>query len=213
MVESGVLAVAGGVFGLALAWLGIRALRPLMPPTVPRADDIGLDRVCPRFHRRDDHRRRPAVRCCAGVARDETEPARRSAGRRTQQHDQPALALAVGRDGRVGSGDRAGARHRRRPSVPKLRAADVGRSGVPHVERRGVPRGAAGRALPRRPAEASVLRRPADADARRAGLRAGDGRFGAADEPAGRAVRAQLHDRRARGRVAVRTAARARTAA
>ena len=43
IAESGVLTVAGGAAGLALAWLGIHALRPLIPPTVPRADGIGLD--------------------------------------------------------------------------------------------------------------------------------------------------------------------------
>jgi putative ABC transport system permease protein len=43
LVESGVFAVSGGAAGLALAWLGIRALRPLIPSTVPRADGIGLD--------------------------------------------------------------------------------------------------------------------------------------------------------------------------
>jgi len=43
IAESGVLTIAGGAAGLALAWLGIRALRPLIPPTVPRADGIGLD--------------------------------------------------------------------------------------------------------------------------------------------------------------------------
>jgi putative ABC transport system permease protein len=43
LVESGVFAVSGGTAGLALAWIGIRALRPLIPPTVPRADGIGLD--------------------------------------------------------------------------------------------------------------------------------------------------------------------------
>ena len=43
LVESGVFAVSGGVAGLALAWLGIRALRPLIPSTIPRADSIGLD--------------------------------------------------------------------------------------------------------------------------------------------------------------------------
>jgi hypothetical protein len=43
MVESGVLALSGGAAGLALAWLGVRLLRPLIPPTVPRADGIGLD--------------------------------------------------------------------------------------------------------------------------------------------------------------------------
>src|SRR6185503_1889790 len=45
MAESGVLALAGGGAGLALAWIGIHALRPLIPPTVPRADAIGLDGV------------------------------------------------------------------------------------------------------------------------------------------------------------------------
>jgi putative ABC transport system permease protein len=43
LVESGVFAVSGGAAGLALAGLGILALRPLIPPTVPRADGIGLD--------------------------------------------------------------------------------------------------------------------------------------------------------------------------
>ncbi len=43
LVESGVFAASGGLAGLALAWAGIRALRPLIPTTVPRADGIGLD--------------------------------------------------------------------------------------------------------------------------------------------------------------------------
>jgi putative ABC transport system permease protein len=43
MAESGVLAAAGGAAGLALAWAGIRMLRPLIPTTVPRADGVGLD--------------------------------------------------------------------------------------------------------------------------------------------------------------------------
>ena len=43
IAESGILAVAGGATGLGLAWIGIAALRPLIPPTVPRADGIGLD--------------------------------------------------------------------------------------------------------------------------------------------------------------------------
>nr|MDQ3419825.1 ABC transporter permease [Acidobacteriota bacterium] len=43
LVESAVLTVTGGTFGLLVAWWGIRALRPLMPATVPRAEAIGLD--------------------------------------------------------------------------------------------------------------------------------------------------------------------------
>lgn len=43
LVESGVFAMFGGAIGLALAWFGIRALRPLIPTTIPRADSIGLD--------------------------------------------------------------------------------------------------------------------------------------------------------------------------
>lgn len=43
LAESGVLAASGGLVGLALAWLGIHALRPLIPVTIPRADNISLD--------------------------------------------------------------------------------------------------------------------------------------------------------------------------
>jgi putative ABC transport system permease protein len=43
LVGSGVFAAAGGAAGLFMAWLGITALRPLIPASVPRADLIGLD--------------------------------------------------------------------------------------------------------------------------------------------------------------------------
>jgi len=43
LVESGVLALSGAVVGLGLAWAAVRVLRRLIPPTVPRADQIGLD--------------------------------------------------------------------------------------------------------------------------------------------------------------------------
>ena len=43
LVESGVLALSGAAVGLGLAWAGVRVLRRLIPPTVPRADQIGLD--------------------------------------------------------------------------------------------------------------------------------------------------------------------------
>ncbi|MBA2306477.1 MAG: ABC transporter permease [Acidobacteria bacterium] len=43
LVESGVLTLTGGVVGLLVAWWGIRALRPLIPANVPRAEGIGLD--------------------------------------------------------------------------------------------------------------------------------------------------------------------------
>lgn len=43
LAESGVFAASGGVVGLALAWLGIQALRPLIPATIPRGDSVGLD--------------------------------------------------------------------------------------------------------------------------------------------------------------------------
>jgi putative ABC transport system permease protein len=38
-----VLALSGAVVGLGLAWAAVRVLRRLIPPTVPRADQIGLD--------------------------------------------------------------------------------------------------------------------------------------------------------------------------
>ena len=43
IVESAVLTMAGAVVALMTAWWGIRALRPLVPPNVPRAEDISLD--------------------------------------------------------------------------------------------------------------------------------------------------------------------------
>jgi predicted permease len=43
LAESTVLTLAGGALGMLAAWWGIRALRPLIPPNVPRADAIGLD--------------------------------------------------------------------------------------------------------------------------------------------------------------------------
>ena len=43
LVESGLLSASGAVVGLGLAWAGVRVLRRLIPPTVPRADQIGLD--------------------------------------------------------------------------------------------------------------------------------------------------------------------------
>jgi predicted permease len=43
LVESAVLAAAGGGAGLALAYWGIGVLRRLVPASVPRADGIGLD--------------------------------------------------------------------------------------------------------------------------------------------------------------------------
>jgi putative ABC transport system permease protein len=43
LVESAVLTLSGGAVGLLAAWWGIRALRPLIPANVPRAEDIGLD--------------------------------------------------------------------------------------------------------------------------------------------------------------------------
>jgi predicted permease len=43
LVESGVLTLGGGAIGLLFAWWGTRALRPLIPANIPRAETIGLD--------------------------------------------------------------------------------------------------------------------------------------------------------------------------
>ena len=43
LVESAMLTGTGGAAGLVLAWWGIRTLRPLIPATVPRAENVGLD--------------------------------------------------------------------------------------------------------------------------------------------------------------------------
>jgi putative ABC transport system permease protein len=43
LVEAAVLALAGGILGTLLSVLGIRGLRLIIPPGLPRADSIGLD--------------------------------------------------------------------------------------------------------------------------------------------------------------------------
>jgi putative ABC transport system permease protein len=43
LAESLVLALAGGIVGLAVAWGGMRALLALTPRTIPRADQVALD--------------------------------------------------------------------------------------------------------------------------------------------------------------------------
>ena len=43
IAESAMLTLGGSAVALLAAWWGIRALRPLIPPNVPRAEGIGLD--------------------------------------------------------------------------------------------------------------------------------------------------------------------------
>ena len=43
LAESVVLALAGGVVGVALAWASIRLLRTMAPAELPRVDEIGID--------------------------------------------------------------------------------------------------------------------------------------------------------------------------
>ena len=43
IVESAVLTACGAIVAFMAAWWGIRAVRPLIPPNVPRAEGIGLD--------------------------------------------------------------------------------------------------------------------------------------------------------------------------
>ena len=43
LAESVVLALAGGVVGVALAWASIRLLRAMAPAELPRVDEIGID--------------------------------------------------------------------------------------------------------------------------------------------------------------------------
>ena len=43
VAESVVLALAGGVVGVALAWASIRLLRTMAPAELPRVDEIGID--------------------------------------------------------------------------------------------------------------------------------------------------------------------------
>jgi putative ABC transport system permease protein len=43
LAESGVLAIAGGILGVGLAYIGVRALVAAAPPTIPRLDEIAVD--------------------------------------------------------------------------------------------------------------------------------------------------------------------------
>jgi len=49
LTESLVLAVAGGLLGLALAWWGVQGLKAAAPPTLPRLDEVALDPVALTF--------------------------------------------------------------------------------------------------------------------------------------------------------------------
>jgi putative ABC transport system permease protein len=43
LTESGTLALLGGAIGFALAWLGLRGLIALAPPSIPRLDEVRID--------------------------------------------------------------------------------------------------------------------------------------------------------------------------
>jgi len=49
LLESLLLALAGAAIGLALAWAGIRELRAIAPPNLPRLDNIQIDRAVLAF--------------------------------------------------------------------------------------------------------------------------------------------------------------------
>jgi putative ABC transport system permease protein len=49
LVESGVLALAGGAAGLLVAWGGVRLLTRLAPQDIPRLDTLGVDRMVLAF--------------------------------------------------------------------------------------------------------------------------------------------------------------------
>ncbi len=53
LTESVLLAFAGGVLGMALAFLALRCVRLLGPQSVPRMQDIGIGADCSCFHIRD----------------------------------------------------------------------------------------------------------------------------------------------------------------
>lgn len=43
LIEAGLLGVTAGTLGVAVAWIGVRMLRTLAPPTLPRLDQVGFD--------------------------------------------------------------------------------------------------------------------------------------------------------------------------
>ena len=86
LTESVMLAVAGAIAGLAVAWAGLQIVITLRPANLPRIDETSLDGTRAGLHGgardRDRHSVRPAARAAVVASRRH----RRVEGRRTQRH-------------------------------------------------------------------------------------------------------------------------------
>ncbi len=157
LVESGLLSASGAVVGLGLAWAGVRVLRRLIPATVPRADQIGLDLPVLAFT--------AVIAVASGllvgpgscVARDAAQPHGRAPGGRPRDHDEPPRAAPGGRHGRVRGCAGADAARRRRAADSQLRQPHVGEPWLPDVAGGLHGDRAAGDAIRQRRVEAAVL--------------------------------------------------------
>ena len=150
LTESLLLALAGGVLGLLLAWWGVRSVVALNPANLPRADEIGIAPPVLLFTARDLGADRPALRTGARSARLGHGSARRAQGGRTGQRRRPGWpgrsAVVGGRRG----GARADAADRRRAPDEEFRPAGGGEPGIrsptgfspstSRYRRRGIPR-------------------------------------------------------------------------
>ncbi len=206
LTESVVLSVVGGVLGLGLGWLGIRALLGINTAGLPRVGDdgafVGVDWRVLAVHDGRLGRHRHRVRPHPRAAQLEDRPRHDAQGRRRTVGHRLAAEPHARRAGRRRSRARARPPDRLRASDPDVRRAHACRSRVRCDERvddadvahgEGIRTGRSGRAA------RAHRRRSASRDARRRErqrhvLRAAPGR-----------LRARIHHRR--------TAARERTRA
>ena len=115
LTESGLLALTGGVAGLALAWGAIELIRAWNPGNLPLVDSVRLDGARNGLHVPDLPADRPVVR----LARSRERPQRpefHNQGRRTRRYGKPDAQAYAGRPG--------GLRDRRFPDA-------AGRRGTP----------------------------------------------------------------------------------
>jgi hypothetical protein len=178
LVESALLTFTGGAVGLALAWWGIRALRPLIPANVPRAEGIGLDPQVLIFT--------VVVTVVAGVVFGLAPALRAMRPDVMEVLQEGGRSTTPGRATRRLSDAMVVAEVVRRSPHSQLRPAHRDRPRLPHLRRRRHARGAAARALPGAGGQEAVHRRSGGQGKKDARRHARLGRLGAADEPGGR---------------------------
>ncbi len=121
LTESVILALGGGILGLALAWVGLRTLVALKGGNLPRADEIGIDGSVMVYTLAHLLAHGPALRAGTGASLLRREHARESQGGVARSHLRPRQSHCPPgtRRGRAGAGPDAA--DRRGPSGQELR--------------------------------------------------------------------------------------------